>query len=274
MIMLRAKYVLLWVRDVSFLALLYVIAAKLGLFLAIPPGFSTSIWPPSGIALAWLIIFGYSRSPGVLIGSFLINLYIASGTSDIGNNEVLVALAIACGSTVQAIVGAFLIKKFVKLPTILDKEMDVFVFILIAGPVSSTISTSIANTALLIAGNITPDRYFFSWWTWWIGDSIGAIIFAPILLILSETLEVISLFRKAAIIMPLVAMFSAVVLCFVTVRNAEEKRFFEKQNEILTKVFATNSYEEGVAILKSDESIKLLSDQANLIDQIKERPEE
>jgi hypothetical protein len=56
--------------------------------------------------------------------------------------------------------------------------------------------------------------------------------------------------------------------------NAEEKRFFEKQNEILTKVFATNSYEEGVAILKSDESIKLLSDQANLIDQIKERPEE
>ena len=56
--------------------------------------------------------------------------------------------------------------------------------------------------------------------------------------------------------------------------NAEEKRIFEKQNEILTKVFATNSYEEGVAILKSDESIKLLSDQANLIDQIKERPEE
>lgn len=55
--------------------------------------------------------------------------------------------------------------------------------------------------------------------------------------------------------------------------NEEERRFFEKQNEILDRVFATDSYEEGVAILKSDESIKLLIDQSNLIDQIKKNIE-
>ena len=48
--------------------------------------------------------------------------------------------------------------------------------------------------------------------------------------------------------------------------NDEEKRIFEKQNEILVKVFATDSYEEGVAILRSDESIQLLIDEAELID--------
>ena len=48
--------------------------------------------------------------------------------------------------------------------------------------------------------------------------------------------------------------------------NNEEKRIFEKQNEILVKVFATDSYEEGVAILRSDESIQLLIDEAELID--------
>ena len=48
--------------------------------------------------------------------------------------------------------------------------------------------------------------------------------------------------------------------------NNEEKRIFEKQNEILVRVFATKSYEEGVVILKSNESLQLLIDEAELID--------
>lgn len=48
--------------------------------------------------------------------------------------------------------------------------------------------------------------------------------------------------------------------------NDEEKELLERQNALLNKVFATNSYEEGVAILKSSESVKLLSDEANLIE--------
>lgn len=49
----------------------------------------------------------------------------------------------------------------------------------------------------------------------------------------------------------------------------EEKRIFERQNEILTKVFATASYEEGVAILKSEDSVRFLTDETKLIEEYK-----
>src|SRR5262245_20728276 len=56
-------------------AVAYYVVGRLGLLLAIPPGYATAVWPASGIALAGTLIFGYRVWPGILLGSFLVNLW-------------------------------------------------------------------------------------------------------------------------------------------------------------------------------------------------------
>jgi len=62
-----------WLLQIVGVAAAYFVTGKLGTFLAIPPGYATAIWPPSGIALAGILIYGYRAWPGILLGSFLVN---------------------------------------------------------------------------------------------------------------------------------------------------------------------------------------------------------
>ena len=60
-------------HKILILTTCYYLTGKLGISLAIPPGYATAIWPPSGIALAGILLYGYRVWPGILLGSFLIN---------------------------------------------------------------------------------------------------------------------------------------------------------------------------------------------------------
>ena len=84
-----------------------------------PPGYATLIWPPSGIALGFLLFYGYRVVPGVLLGSFLLNAGIAGafGTAEgLQLAKLAAALGIACGSTLQAMAGRYAIAKSFGLP--------------------------------------------------------------------------------------------------------------------------------------------------------------
>ena len=98
--------------EVVLIGAAYFLAAKLSLFLAIPPGYATPVWPPSGIALAGLLLFGARVWPGVLVGSFALNVWTSLDPTDPSSTlrSVVVALAIAAGSTFQALVGQRLVR--------------------------------------------------------------------------------------------------------------------------------------------------------------------
>ncbi len=65
-----------WLAVVLTLAALYLVTARLGLMLALPPeNKATMVWPPSGIALAAFLLYGHRIWPGVWLGSFLANLW-------------------------------------------------------------------------------------------------------------------------------------------------------------------------------------------------------
>ena len=66
-----------YLGQVSLLAAAYFAAAKASLMLAIPPGYATAVWPPSGIALAALLLFGNRVWPGIWLGAALANLTVA-----------------------------------------------------------------------------------------------------------------------------------------------------------------------------------------------------
>src|SRR5262245_17524628 len=80
------------------LVIAYVATARLGLALDAVGGFATLVWLPSGIALAVLLRLGPGLWPGVMIGAFTANLW--------NGAELPVALAIAVGNTLEAVVGA------------------------------------------------------------------------------------------------------------------------------------------------------------------------
>ena len=126
------------------IALAYYVAGKLGLLLAIPPGFTTAIWPASGIALGGTLLFGMRIWPGILVGSFCVNVgaaFDASSTASI-LNSLAVATGIGIGAVFQATAGTYLIRKVVGFPSSLDGEKEILKFLAIGGPVSCLASAT------------------------------------------------------------------------------------------------------------------------------------
>src|SRR5512143_1705417 len=93
---------------------LYFIAGKLGLSLATAHSFITPIWPAAGVALAALMLLGYGFWPGLLAGSFLLNLTIFSGPVTSVLTLIPASLSIAAGNILAAVAGTWLVENYAK----------------------------------------------------------------------------------------------------------------------------------------------------------------
>jgi len=91
------------VGKIAVLASVYVVVAKLGLQMDAVSGFATLVWPPTGISLAALMILGRRLWPGVALGAFIVNVWTGA--------PIVVALAIACGNTLEALLGAYALRR-------------------------------------------------------------------------------------------------------------------------------------------------------------------
>jgi PAS domain S-box-containing protein len=159
-----------------FLASAYLVAGKIGLTLAFVNSSATAVWPPTGIALAAVLILGPHRAwPGIFVGAFLLN-QITAGSS-------WTSLAIAGGNTAEALVGAYLVNRFAGGPTGLSRITNLILFAVLAGLLSTTVSATVGVTALYLAGYATAAAYLSIWTTWWLGDAAGAILVAPAVLL-------------------------------------------------------------------------------------------
>jgi diguanylate cyclase (GGDEF)-like protein len=160
--------------QVALLAVIYFAAAKLALSFAIPPGYATAVWPPSGIALAAMLLFGNRVWPGVWLGAALVNFTV--------NGSPVVALVIGAGNTLEALAGATLLRHYVVgLSCRFDHASDVFKFVAIVA-LSCIIAATVAVVSLTLAGSVSWPEVFPNWVTWWQGDTAGIIIVTPLLL--------------------------------------------------------------------------------------------
>ena len=160
---------------VAGLAAIYYLAARLGLRLAFVNASATPVWPPTGIALAAMLLLGYGVWPGIAIGAFLANLATA-GT-------ILSSLAIAAGNTAEAFAAAYLITRFAGGKRTLDRAPDIVRFFVLAGPIASGVSATIGASTLALGGLASPATFGPVWLTWWLGDAGGAILVTPALLL-------------------------------------------------------------------------------------------
>jgi class 3 adenylate cyclase/integral membrane sensor domain MASE1 len=165
----------IYLAKVAALVGAYYGAAKLGLNLAFETESVTAVWPPTGIALAALVLWGYRLWPGVALGAFLANSWTGI--------PLYAELGITLGNTLEALAGAWLLHRVAGFKPSLDRVRDVIALVLLAGGVSTAISASVGVGSLLLAGEIDGGEFPTVWRTWWLGDMMGDVVVAPALLV-------------------------------------------------------------------------------------------
>ena len=163
------------VATIAILAGVYFAAAKAGLMLAFVHASATAVWPPTGIALAAILMLGYRVWPGVLLGAFLANVT-AAGTA-------ATSAGIAVGNTLEALAGAYLVNRFAGGRDVFERPRDILRFAVLAGMVSTAVSATFGVTALSLGGVAPWSNYGAIWLSWWLGDAGGALVVAPLLLL-------------------------------------------------------------------------------------------
>ena len=158
--------------QIAALAGIYFLAAKFGLSLAFFIPQATTIWPPTGVAIAALLLFGMELWPGILIGAFAIN--------GITHEPVVTALIIAAGNTFEALLCAWLLKKF-EFNNGFDEIRDVVAFFLFS-VLASAAGALIGTASLLLGGLTTMNEVLRVCAIWCVGDAMGALLFGPLLL--------------------------------------------------------------------------------------------
>jgi integral membrane sensor domain MASE1 len=163
------------------IAMVYIGTAQPGFLIAIAPGNVTVVWPPSGIALAATLLLGYRAGAGIWLGSFLVNLLFFMFHNVLATTAIITAGSIATGSMFQAFLAAFLYRRVigVQIPPGL---IAVFKFMIIAA-LSCLVAATVGVSSLAFSSAIVWTSVTNAWLTWWVGDLVGILTIAPVLLV-------------------------------------------------------------------------------------------
>src|SRR6267143_498683 len=125
--------------GIALLTAIYFVAGKFGLSLAYVHPNATAVWPPTGLTLAALLLFGYRVWPGIFLGAYLVNISTAG--------SMATSLGLAVGNTLEGLVGAYLVNRFANGRHVFDRSHDVFRFAVLAGLGSTMVSATIGVTS-------------------------------------------------------------------------------------------------------------------------------
>lgn len=159
-------------RRAGLLFLFYTGTALFGLSLSPVSGFAALVWPPTGIAIAMLFLFGMRLWPAVFIGAWAVNLYMGASAA--------AAFGIAAGNASEAVAGAWLLHTS-GVPQQLERVRDVLA-VLLTALVVPLASATIGVASLSLAGAVPPGAFGETWRAWWIGDALAVLVVLPAIL--------------------------------------------------------------------------------------------
>jgi signal transduction histidine kinase/CheY-like chemotaxis protein len=169
-----------WSRGPAYWALLvavaalYFAAAKLGLSMASVARQVSPVWPPTGIALAAVLLCGPRVWPGIALGALL-----ANATT---HEPLATAAGIALGNTLEALVAGWLLQWRRPFGMALDRLRDVLALVGLAAVASTAVSATLGVASLCLGGVEPWSRFGTLWGVWWLGDAMGDLVVAPLLL--------------------------------------------------------------------------------------------
>jgi len=158
----------------------YVLASAFAQSLAIIPGTGISIWPPSGLFMATLVLAARRSWPWWVLAAFLAELL---GNALWFHNPLPVTVLIYTGNALEAAAGAWLVNRTGRQPARLDTVQDVLALVVLGAGVAPVISATIGSATVAWFG---MQSFSTAWPLWWIGDATGVLIVAPLALVLLQ----------------------------------------------------------------------------------------
>jgi signal transduction histidine kinase len=167
-----------YVGGVLVLAAAYYGAAKLGQTLRYTASVS-AIWPPVGLGIAALYLWGLRWWPGIFIGELLVN-----GELLLGNNSLPLGSLVGqqTGNIAEIVVGALLLRRLIGPRAALDRVEQVF-GLLVALATGTAISATVGSLSMLAGGVIDTSEMVTFWRTWWLGDTSGGLVVLPLMIV-------------------------------------------------------------------------------------------
>lgn len=163
-----------YVLTVAGITAVYFAAGKLGLSLAFTIKPVSAVWPPTGIAITALLLFGPRVWPAIALGSLAANY--SPGEAP------WVPAGIAVGNTLGPLLGAWLLRRVARFDGAMTRLRDVFALLTFGSTIAMLVTATNGAANLALHGLISPAEYVAAWWTWWVGDSMGVVFVAPLLL--------------------------------------------------------------------------------------------
>src|SRR5262245_12351624 len=157
------------------IGLTYFVLAKIGLALALIHPSASPIWPPTGFALAAIVLWGYRAWPAIFLAAMM-----ANATT---NGSMSTAISIATGNSLEALVGAAVINVWSNGRDTFSTPNTVAKFAVICVVLATPISATVGITTLVIAGYAEWANFANIWLTWWVGDMIGALVVTPLVVL-------------------------------------------------------------------------------------------
>jgi hypothetical protein len=214
----------LW--QILLLSVLIFSTGWLGFKLIIPPGYSSPLWPSAGIAFAVLLIGGVRYWPGIWLGAFAIQpLILASYSGELHANYFLTSGLIASGSCLQAVIACWLTQRYLgKGVPNLDSPGQILSFFILAGPVACLTAATIGVISLWWQGFLPTNITLISWLNWWIGDSLGALLIAPLIFCFAAKPRNLWSPRRISVAIPMLLALLALSIVFALTYQTEKSR--------------------------------------------------
>ena len=232
-------------------ALAYYLAGLVGLELAIPPGFASAVWPASGVALALAMLLPSSAvALGTFVASFMLNLQLVASNNDtLSAPHLIVPFFIALGAMFQLVAGYVLFRYFLGQKMVSDVAHTIIRFSLVVVPVSCLISASIGTATLIFNGVIPQSAVIFSWFTWWVGDAIGLLLFTPMVIVVFASKTYFKFSRRLQIVIPTALIFICTGLLFFWSLDSSQKNT-NRELDVKAKRY-TQDIEQRLKLSKS-----------------------
>jgi PAS domain S-box-containing protein len=202
----------------------YVATGRLGLFLAISPGYATAFFLPAGIAVAAMLMARMATLPGTFIGSFVLNVWIGYAAGhELDTTNISAAVIIGFASVLQAGIGGTILRKVIGYPAPLDNPRDLLFFLLLI-PFVCVTSATISIGGIWALGVIRSADLIVNWMTWWVGDTLGVLVALPLVLVLAGEPRMLWRLRFWYVAVPMILCVAVFVAIFVRVRGWEERQ--------------------------------------------------
>ena len=157
----------------------YFVLAKAGLELASIHPSASPIWPPAGLALAAVLLWGYGMAPGIFVGALVANAITAG--------SLYTSAAIAGGNTLEALISAYLLNRWSGGRATFETPLGVAKFALVSLAPATMIAATIGVGTLSLAGFANWAAFGSIWKTWWLGDLAGALVVTPAIVLWART---------------------------------------------------------------------------------------